>query len=92
MIVNEALAGAPLLLLANKQDLQVSFHINHPLSSVYLIHSSPSLATFMEIDHEIIPRVILPLLLIQERHLSVSSETMCKSTAYRTKPAEEKSE
>ena len=33
--------------------------------------------TFMEIYHEIISRVILPLLLIQEGQLSVSGESMC---------------
>ena len=33
--------------------------------------------TFMEIDHEIISTVILLLELIQERLLSVTSESMC---------------
>ena len=33
--------------------------------------------SFMEIDHEIFSKVILSLLLIQERQLSVSGERMC---------------
>ena len=33
--------------------------------------------SFMEIDHEILSTVILSLQLIQEGHLSVSSERMC---------------
>ena len=33
--------------------------------------------SFMEIDHEIFSKVILPLLLIQEGQLSVSGERMC---------------
>ena len=33
--------------------------------------------TFVEIDHEIISTVILPLPLIQERLLSVTNESVC---------------
>ena len=36
--------------------------------------------TFLEIDYEIISTVILPHLLIQEGHLSVTGESMCRST------------
>ena len=36
---------------------------------------------FVEIDHEIFAVVILSLLLIQEEHLLVSGERMCKSTS-----------
>ena len=36
--------------------------------------------TFMEIDHLIISMVILPLPLIQEGQLSVTSENLCTST------------
>ena len=36
--------------------------------------------TFLEIDHEIISIVILPLPLIQEELLSVVSERMCTNT------------
>ena len=36
--------------------------------------------TFIEIDHEIIYAVILPLLLIQEGQLSVTGKSMCTST------------
>ena len=32
---------------------------------------------FMEIDHEIFSTIILSLLLIQDRHLSVSGERIC---------------
>ena len=33
--------------------------------------------SFVEIDHEILSRVILSLLLIQERHLSISGKRKC---------------
>ena len=49
--------------------------------------------TFVEIDHEIISTVILRLPLIQERTLSVTSESMCTKywlTAYILKLAQEK--
>ena len=36
--------------------------------------------TFMEIDHEIISKVILTLSLIQEGLLSITGEDMCTST------------
>ena len=35
MIINEALAGAPLLLLANKQDLEVSCYMISPFLGNY---------------------------------------------------------
>ena len=36
--------------------------------------------TFVEVDHEIISVVIIPLQLIQERQLSVNDKNMCIST------------
>ena len=47
---------------------------------VGLIPSRSGNILFVEIDYEIISRVILSLLLIQERQLSVSGERMCTST------------
>ena len=38
------------------------------------------MVTFMEVDHEIISKVILLLLLIQEGQLSVAGKIMCTST------------
>ena len=38
--------------------------------------------TFMEIDHEINSKVILPLLLIQDGQLSATGKSMFTSTAY----------
>ena len=49
--------------------------------------------TFVEIDHGIISMVILPILLIQEGHLSISCVTTLKKcwvTAQRIKCAQEK--
>ena len=37
--------------------------------------------TVVEIDHEIISTVILPLLLIQEGQLSVTGESVCTHTS-----------
>ena len=42
--------------------------------------SQPGPITFVEIDHGSISRVILPLPLIQEGHLSVTGESICTST------------
>ena len=45
---------------------------------------------FVEIDHEIISKVIVPIPLIEEGHMSVTGKSMCTKywlTTKRTKPA-----
>ena len=44
---------------------------------IYKFISQLGHITFVEIDHEIIPTVIFPRLLIQEWQLSVTGEIMC---------------
>ena len=36
--------------------------------------------TLVEIDHEIISKAVFPLLLIQDKQLSITDECMCTST------------
>ena len=45
-----------------------------------MMESQPGHMTFIEIDHEIISMVILPIVPIQEGHLSVTGESMGTSS------------
>ena len=53
------------------------------LHGLVYLRSKLDCITFMEIDHEIIAMVVLPLPLIQEGQLSVIWECMCTHTGRR---------
>ena len=54
----------------------LGFELNDCRAWVCELNPSPT-TLLMEIDHEIIPTAILPLLLTEERQLSVTGESLC---------------